>query len=301
MNEEGGADMNGNSREASEARHLYWFVLTFIPDLMWCRVAPLVKKGKFGKNAGDCVGRDKWVLCMDEWEELDVSALRCRMCRSRAVRRTQDADDEEWAIHPGEAERVLGKSHMRIAIAEDRADPPPQQTMNEKTSTALGGKAEKGEKKGKAGKGKAENEASEAKEAAGGEGGGEDAEEEVVGRRSSRSSPRTGRGSKRSRGDEDKEEDTEEKEVKEDKGEKDGADENQEEGGGGGKRVMAKKEMGGACGCARNALRCGGVLSGSGVDLCGWSINTHLERTKIHLPNFHLRVYVFAGVTRPVT
>lgn len=33
-------------------KHDYFFILTYIPDLQWCRVAPLVQKGVFGKSCG---------------------------------------------------------------------------------------------------------------------------------------------------------------------------------------------------------------------------------------------------------
>eukprot|EP01047_Picozoa_sp_COSAG01_P006014 COSAG01_NODE_214_length_21729_cov_684.831623_6_plen_62_part_00 len=30
----------------------YYFILTYIPDLQWCRVAPLTQRGVFGKERG---------------------------------------------------------------------------------------------------------------------------------------------------------------------------------------------------------------------------------------------------------
>ena len=79
---------------------------------------------------GDCAGRPKWKLLQDEWAEMDVSALRVRVCRSRAVRRTVDADDEEWSIYPGEAERILGTKHPRVLIANGTIDGTTSRTTN---------------------------------------------------------------------------------------------------------------------------------------------------------------------------
>ena len=82
----------------------YYYVLTYIPDLFWCRVAPMRQAGTFSaereKAAKGVTGRPKWML-EPEGEgggELDVSALRCVQVKARAVRRVQDADKEEWDI-----------------------------------------------------------------------------------------------------------------------------------------------------------------------------------------------------------
>jgi hypothetical protein len=86
----------------------YFFVLTYIPDLQWCRLAPLVQDGVFGRDRGARKGWPRWVLARDEGSEMDVSAARCKACRAKAVNRSADADAEEWEIREGEAERVLG-------------------------------------------------------------------------------------------------------------------------------------------------------------------------------------------------
>ena len=86
----------------------YFFVLTYIPDLQWCRLAPLVQDGVFGRDRGARKGWPRWVLAKDEGSEMDVSASRCKVCRTKAVNRSADADAEEWEIREGEAERVLG-------------------------------------------------------------------------------------------------------------------------------------------------------------------------------------------------
>ena len=82
----------------------YFYVLTYIPDLFWCRVAPMRQAGIFTaereKAAKNVTGRPRWML-EPEGEgggELDISAIRCTLVKARAVKRTQDADKEEWDI-----------------------------------------------------------------------------------------------------------------------------------------------------------------------------------------------------------
>jgi|EP01046_Picozoa_sp_COSAG06_P001497 hypothetical protein len=93
----------------------YYYVLTYIPDLFWCRVAPMRQAGTFSadreKAAKNVTGRPRWML-EPEGEgggELDVSAMRCQQVKARAVRRVQDADKEEWDVSdpkPTKAEKV---------------------------------------------------------------------------------------------------------------------------------------------------------------------------------------------------
>jgi hypothetical protein len=77
----------------------YFFVLTYIPDLQWCRVAPMRRAGSFGKHEGKHEGHPRWVLRPGDGRELDISATRCHVCRASAVRRTTNADKEEWDMH----------------------------------------------------------------------------------------------------------------------------------------------------------------------------------------------------------
>jgi len=80
----------------------FYFVLTYIPDLFWARLAPMQQSGfftdpdyKYAKHRG----RPKWVLVPEEQaQEIDVSAQRCVLVKSCAVKRTADADNEEWDL-----------------------------------------------------------------------------------------------------------------------------------------------------------------------------------------------------------
>ena len=80
-----------------------FFVLTYIPDLQWCHLGPMRKCGVFGndKNGEPTVvtGRDKWMLCPEGTaQEWDVSAFNLRVVKTKTVRKTINADKEEWAI-----------------------------------------------------------------------------------------------------------------------------------------------------------------------------------------------------------
>eukprot|EP01052_Picozoa_sp_SAG31_P014345 SAG31_NODE_888_length_11219_cov_5.584712_3_plen_166_part_00 len=71
--------------------------------------------GQFSQDKRGHEGRPRWVLCPGEGRELDVSAKACHPCRVNALRRTKDADKEEWDILDGpstlptlEPEPILG-------------------------------------------------------------------------------------------------------------------------------------------------------------------------------------------------
>ena len=78
----------------------YWFVLTYLPDLQWCHVAPLEKRGTFGAKHGASAGRPKWMLVAEEHGgEIDVGAGRCHIVQAKEMRSTKEnADEEEWDI-----------------------------------------------------------------------------------------------------------------------------------------------------------------------------------------------------------
>lgn len=62
--------------EGETAAYAYWYVLTYLPDLQWCHVAPLEKRGVFGSSSSSA-GRPRWMLVPeDAGGEIDVSAAR---------------------------------------------------------------------------------------------------------------------------------------------------------------------------------------------------------------------------------
>mmetsp|Transcript_29140 Transcript_29140/g.66808 ORF Transcript_29140/g.66808 Transcript_29140/m.66808 type:complete len:255 (+) Transcript_29140:2008-2772(+) len=77
----------------------YFYVLTYLPDLQWVQLGPLVKNGVFGSEKSSVEGRSKWVLVPEEEnKEVDITASVCEIVRARGMKRTTDADDEEWDI-----------------------------------------------------------------------------------------------------------------------------------------------------------------------------------------------------------
>ena len=78
----------------------YYYVLTYIPDLQWCHLAPMRKVGKWGPEKPKAHGRPKWMLVNEsEGKEVDISAANVgEIVRSRALRNNPDADKEQWDI-----------------------------------------------------------------------------------------------------------------------------------------------------------------------------------------------------------
>ena len=79
--------------------YTYWYVLTYIPDLQWCHLAPMVVVGKFGLDKPKAAGRPKYKL-EDEalGMEVDISSTYCIVVKAKSMRHTVDADKEEWDI-----------------------------------------------------------------------------------------------------------------------------------------------------------------------------------------------------------
>jgi hypothetical protein len=77
----------------------YFYVLTYIPDLQWCHLAPMRNAGKWGDEKPKAEGRPIWML-VDESEgmEVDISASFCIPVASKAMKKTVDADEEQWDI-----------------------------------------------------------------------------------------------------------------------------------------------------------------------------------------------------------
>jgi hypothetical protein len=81
------------------SNYKYWYVLTFIPDLKWCHLAPMVQCGTFGPDKPRAKGRPKWKLVSETLGmEVDISSTFCIPIKSRSMRKTVDADKEEWDI-----------------------------------------------------------------------------------------------------------------------------------------------------------------------------------------------------------
>jgi hypothetical protein len=103
-------------------KYQYFYVLTFIPDLYWCHLAPMVpvdgsnpspasnKKGKKHerpnvasppKSPRDGVSTETWKLVKEELgEEIDLSAKYCIKMPTKMLRNCEDADKEQWKVLP---------------------------------------------------------------------------------------------------------------------------------------------------------------------------------------------------------
>ncbi|KAL7575934.1 hypothetical protein ACA910_000731 [Epithemia clementina (nom. ined.)] len=116
----------------------YWYVLTFIPDLRWCHLAPMVQDGLFGPEKPKAYGRPKWKLVKQELgKELDISSSFCIPCRSKSMKRTLDADKEEWDIlsddfpsavdcSSSRGKSIFKASAKRRTLCEPRQTPSPE-------------------------------------------------------------------------------------------------------------------------------------------------------------------------------
>ena len=79
--------------------YTYWYVLTYIPDLQWCHLAPMVTVGTFGPDKPRAEGRPKYKLEDESLGlEVDISSTFCIPVKSRSMRKTMDADKEEWDV-----------------------------------------------------------------------------------------------------------------------------------------------------------------------------------------------------------
>ena len=102
----------------------YWYVLTYLPDLQWCHLGPLVQDGVFDSKYKGSAGRPVWKLVPEgEGKEVDVSAEDCQIIKSKAVKKTVDADLEEWDIEI--------EAHV---IKEEKKKKKPQVSYNEERS-----------------------------------------------------------------------------------------------------------------------------------------------------------------------
>lgn len=97
----------------------YFFVLTYIPDLQWCHLAPMKQVGRWGEDEPQAQGRPIWTLVGEEYAaEVDISASFCVPVRSKTMKGTVDADKEKWDIfesggEPSTASAALtrGRNH----------------------------------------------------------------------------------------------------------------------------------------------------------------------------------------------
>lgn len=86
-------------------------MLTYLPDLQWCHVAPLWQCGVFGPEHAKSCGRPRWMLLPEEeGGEIDIGAGRCHIMKALEMKKTKEnADEEEWDILGPDQTAVLVK------------------------------------------------------------------------------------------------------------------------------------------------------------------------------------------------
>merc|ERR1712151_64199 len=83
----------------------YYYVLTYLPDLEWCHICPLIQNGILSN------GRPRWILTHEgEGKEIDTSALYTEVTESQGIHGCPDADEEEWDIF--ECKAVIGTEEL---------------------------------------------------------------------------------------------------------------------------------------------------------------------------------------------
>jgi hypothetical protein len=81
------------------SKYEYFYVLTFIPDLMWVHLIPMRKVGVFDEKHPTCAGRPIWMIVSEEeGKEFDTSSAICKVVSSRTLKNSADADEEQWDI-----------------------------------------------------------------------------------------------------------------------------------------------------------------------------------------------------------
>ena len=91
--------LNKEGIEGVGTEYKYYYVLTFLPDLQWCHLAPMKKVGVYGTDKPKSQGRPMWMLVNeDEGKEIDVTSTYCEVVKSRATKGCPDADREQWDI-----------------------------------------------------------------------------------------------------------------------------------------------------------------------------------------------------------
>ncbi len=98
------------------------YVLTYIPDLKWCHLAPMVQVGVFSSDKTKAAGRPKYML-VDEslGKEVDIAASFCIPVKARFMKRTLDADKEEWDVMDDMTDCVSSKRRCSIGAGSSTA------------------------------------------------------------------------------------------------------------------------------------------------------------------------------------
>jgi hypothetical protein len=101
--------LKSNCGISGASKYDYYYVLTFIPDLQWVHLIPMVKAGEFDDEHPEIRGRPIWKLVgEDAGKEIDTTAAMCEVVTARTMNNSANADDEHWDIYEkGETPPVL--------------------------------------------------------------------------------------------------------------------------------------------------------------------------------------------------
>ncbi|GKY94143.1 hypothetical protein MPSEU_000380400 [Mayamaea pseudoterrestris] len=123
----------GAMTEGSE--FTYWYVLTYIPDLKWCHLAPMKACGNFGDDKPKSRGRTKYRLVDEKLgKEVDISSSFCIPIKARAMKKTLDADMEEWDVVDDGSEPDMEVNQPRVSNSAIRNSSRPLRTSPVKPS-----------------------------------------------------------------------------------------------------------------------------------------------------------------------
>jgi len=103
--------LKSNSGISGASKYEYFYVLTFIPDLQWVHLIPMVKAGEFDDKHPEICGRPIWKLVgEDAGKEIDTTAGMCEVVVARTMKNSANADDEHWDVYDkGETPPILAE------------------------------------------------------------------------------------------------------------------------------------------------------------------------------------------------
>lgn len=114
----------------------YWFVLTFIPDLEWCHLVPLVGVSTFSTEDRKprFIGKTKWKLVDEKVaQEIEISSRYVVPVKAEETKCSANADNEEWVIlAEGDEEESLQSNGSKRARKRSRTRSPPKSSHTKK-------------------------------------------------------------------------------------------------------------------------------------------------------------------------
>lgn len=130
--------LNSDGQHEAGDEFKYYYVLTYIPDLFWCHLAPMRQDGYFSSQKSRSAGRPRWKLVHEgAGKELDISADVCEVVKARTMKGCADADREEWDILDDEIEVDLSKITIPPQTIVTGAPSPKTVTIADENDSAV--------------------------------------------------------------------------------------------------------------------------------------------------------------------